>query len=394
MSPIEIPAGKVRSMRRVLSCAVACGALLLLSAPMVGVLPGGQAVAGPGGGGGTKYNLYFGDLHNHTSYSDGVGTPRQAYAAAIAAGADFMAVTEHDSYGFWITPEEWADMLAAAAEFTSDRFVAMAGIEFWLAGSGEINIFNTPNTPDVPRDPAQRPVPGSMDAPFESLPAVYDWIAREPGAVGQWNHPTYVTNNFFNFDFYTPERDRGMGVIEVWNDTWFYTEDSYRMALDRGWRVMPAANADTHAADWIAGWELRTVLLAPRLTPADLYAAMSAGRGYATVDRNLRVRYTVNGEVMGSVLSPTTTKYAITLRAEDPDGLPITRLEIISDGGAVVASRATNGAAVEWSTTLSSATARYFYARIRSASSPHNVLAQVTGGGGVAAVTAPVFTGR
>ncbi len=383
-----------RSPRPGLGIAGAVAGLLVTLTLLVGSLAGGGVTAAPQRGT-PKYNLYFGDLHNHTVYSDGWGgTPWDAYAAAIAGGADFMAVTDHDSYGFWLTPEEWADTLAAAAFYTSKSFVAMAGYEFWLAGSGEVNIFNTPDFPDVPEDPAQRPVPGSMDSPFEALPAVYDWISRQPGAVAQWNHPTYVTNNFFDFDFYSASRDVGMGLIEVWNDTWFYTEASYIMALDRGWHVMPTANADTHAADWISGWELRTVLLAPRLTPADLYQAMSAGRGYATVDRNLRLSFTVNSEVMGTILSPTTTRYEVAVRAEDPDGLPITRIDIISDGGAVVASRAGGSAVIDWTTTLTSRTARYFYARVSSASNPQNVLAEVTGGGGVAAVTAPVFTGR
>ncbi len=31
------------------------------------------------------YNLYFGDLHAHTDYSDGTGTPEDAYGAAYAA---------------------------------------------------------------------------------------------------------------------------------------------------------------------------------------------------------------------------------------------------------------------------------------------------------------------
>jgi hypothetical protein len=375
----------IRSLRRALVCA---GALVLLSGS-------GQTAAGPQPRSTTSYNLYFGDLHTHTVYSDGwEGTPWDAFAAARAAGADFMAVSDHDSYGFWLTPEEWADTQAAANYFTSSTFVAMAAYEFWLAGSGEINIFNTPNFPDVPKDPERRPVPGSTDSPFEALPEVYDWISQQPGAVAQWNHPTYVTHNFFDFDFHTPQRDVAMGLIEVWNDTWFYTEESYHMALDRGWHVMPTANSDTHAADWISGWELRTVLLALRLTPADLYQAMSAGRGYATADRNLRVQYTVNAETMGSILSPSTETYAVSVRVKDPDGLPITGLEIISDGGAVVASQAANSADVTWTPTLTSSTARYFYLRVRSASSPYNVLATATGGGGVTAVTAPVYTGR
>jgi hypothetical protein len=47
------------------------------------------------------YNLYFGDLHSHTGYSDGYGTPAEAYAAAIAGGADFFATTDHTK---WVSP--------------------------------------------------------------------------------------------------------------------------------------------------------------------------------------------------------------------------------------------------------------------------------------------------
>jgi hypothetical protein len=38
------------------------------------------------------------------------------------------------------------------------------------------------------------------------------------------------------------------------------------MALDNGWQVMPAANSDTHATNWITGYEVRTVLPAESLT--------------------------------------------------------------------------------------------------------------------------------
>ena len=91
-----------------------------------------------------------------------------------------------------------------------------------------------------------------------------------------------------------------MGLIEVYNDG--FTEASYIKALDAGWHVMPSANSDTHDADWIWGRDMRTVLLARNLTPADLYAAMRAQRGYATLDKNLSVRFSVNGGVMGSTL--------------------------------------------------------------------------------------------
>ena len=43
-------------------------------------------------------NVYFRLLHAHTSYSDGAGTPEEAYARAAAVpGLSFFAITEHNT---------------------------------------------------------------------------------------------------------------------------------------------------------------------------------------------------------------------------------------------------------------------------------------------------------
>ena len=131
----------------------------------------------------------------------------------------------------------------------------------------------------------------------DRLAAYQDWIAQQPGGVGQFNHPTYVSHDFKDYAGYSDVRDGAMGLIEVYNDV--VTEASFVKALDAGWHVMPSANSDTHAADWIAGNDVRTVLLAESLTAPDLYAAMGAQRGYATLDTNLSVRFSVNGDVTG-----------------------------------------------------------------------------------------------
>ena len=41
-------------------------------------------------------NLYYGLLHAHTLYSDGSGTPEQAFKMAKENGLDFFAVTSHN----------------------------------------------------------------------------------------------------------------------------------------------------------------------------------------------------------------------------------------------------------------------------------------------------------
>src|SRR5207247_1600845 len=44
-----------------------------------------------------ELKVYFGNLHSHTSYSDGSGTPREAFRYARDTGKlDFLAITEHN----------------------------------------------------------------------------------------------------------------------------------------------------------------------------------------------------------------------------------------------------------------------------------------------------------
>ena len=331
------------------------------------------------------YNLYFGDLHTHTGYSDAYddSTPWDAYAAAIEAGADYMAVTDHIAiwnayHAFVADAEEWADLLAAADYYTSEKFVAMAGYEAWmLANCGEVNVYNVRELP-----PEQ-----SLGYRQDRLANFYDWLAAQPGGIGQFNHPLYVSDNFEDYAFYSEARDGGMNVIEIHNEDFY--EDSYIMALDAGWHVMPAANSDTHYSDWIAGHEMRTVLLAESLTPENLYAAMSARRGYATLDKNLEIEYTLDGAVMGSILSAADGTYTASVRISDPDGLKdeITLVEVISDGGEVVASVPTSGYSVELTVELDSEDARYFYVRVTTASPLEGEVP------GVTAWTSPVWTG-
>jgi hypothetical protein len=344
------------------------------------------------------YNLYFGDLHAHTDYSDGTGTPAQAYAAAKAAGADFFATTDHNhcSYGDgWMTTENWADTLAVADAYNKDGvFVTFPGYERWLPWmtTGEMNVFNTAEIYAQDGNPAGNGYNNGHNGGLaDLLPTMYDWLAAQ-GAVGQWNHPDYYGNDasansdWYDFGFYTPQRDEAVDMIEIWNEITY--EPAYVRALDAGWHVIPTANSDTHYADWITGCDVRTVLLADGLTRAKLLAAMRASRGYATEDKDLEIRYSLGGKVMGSTLVPA-AGYKASIQIVDPGGAKdaIRLVELVSDGGAVVAKKAFDSASVTWTPTVSSSTARYFYVRVTTAS-------DFWGDVGVTAWTAPVWTGR
>ena len=212
-------------------------------------------------------NLYFGDLHSHTDYSDGTGTPEDAYSAAYAAAlageTDFFATTDHNHYGYgtgFQTAENWADTLAVADKYYHPGvFVTLPGYEQWLPWMtvGEMNIYNTTEIYGDPANPAGNGFNnGHKRGVVRLVPNLYDWLAAE-GAVAQWNHPDYyggdTSNNYdwYQFGFYTPQRDQAVSMIEIWNEITF--ESAYVEALDAGWHVLPSANSDTHYADWITG---------------------------------------------------------------------------------------------------------------------------------------------
>lgn len=104
--------------------------------------------------------VFFGNLHSHTSYSDGLGTPEEAYRHARDdddAELDFMALTEHNhaealgNDGIGISNNaalykgsDSNSLISTARRMTQDdRFVALYGQEFSTISSGNhVNVFD------------------------------------------------------------------------------------------------------------------------------------------------------------------------------------------------------------------------------------------------------------
>ena len=93
-------------------------------------------------------DVYFGLLHSHTSFSDGLGTPNEAYQSAKEAGLDFMAITEHNhsqaagSDGIFLTPTNYLILRQSAESHTSADFVAIFGQEVSSISKGNhVNVF-------------------------------------------------------------------------------------------------------------------------------------------------------------------------------------------------------------------------------------------------------------
>ena len=327
-------------------------AMLLLA--LMAFAPASAGATGPAsttsGAAAPAYRVYFGDLHDHTSFSDGKGTPEQAWAQAAAGGADFMALTDHRE---GLTPAEWARTLGAADSATSPTFVAIPAFEV-KPRIGHLNVYGTSELPPVGLDGA----------------ALYDWVAAR-GAIAEWNHPTRNSDDFSGYAYWSATRAAAFALLEVVNggSGLLYPdfESSYVRALDKGWHVMPAANGDIHDGSWITGHGERTALLAPALTREALYEAMRARRGYATKLNGLVVDYAVSGALMGSVIAQTAGRLPVTVhvrRRDGAGGVVIRRLEIVTNGGKVVASQTADDATANWTTTVPSVAGRYYYVRV------------------------------
>ena len=340
-----------------------------------------------------EYELYFGQLHSHTDISDGQGTVEDAFAyASQVAGLDFLAVTDHsnsfDNADNGVLSEdgsavsaEWTQGHAAAEKYTTDSFVGLYGFEMtWSNGLGHMNTFNTPGW----QSRTQREYADYATA----LENYYQTLTTVPGSISQFNHPGGAYGDFSDFAHYSPEYDDLITLIEVGNGEgavggagYFASYEYYTRALDRGWHLAPTNNQDNHKGAWGDANTCRTVVLADELTAEAIYDALSSYRVYATEDSDLRIYYTLEDQVMGSILDPADVGETLTLRVRVSDltDSGTAKAEVIVNGGLTAAETEFQGGGTV--TFQVPSFYSYYYIRITQAD-------------GDIAVTAPVWVGQ
>jgi len=305
-----------------------------------------------------EMSAYHGDIHNHTSYSDGSGTPNDAFTQARAAGLDFLAVTDH-SYS--IADTEWADTLAQANTHTADgAFVAIRGFEYTQGAEGHINVYNTVRhavRSDTTATCTMCDYTPNLEAGV-TVDGFYPWLADpaleavdDAGIIMMFNHPGWMN---FNDWTYHPEVEHLAQLEEVGNGTgtsYFFSFDEWVRSLDYGWKVGATNNSDTHRPNWGEATEHRTGIVAPELTKRALFDAMRARRTFASEDANYEIFFKANGYWMGSEL-PNTGEIAFEISFNDPDGERTILLELYSNQGTVLTYFQPNLADGAWNVTL------------------------------------------
>ena len=298
------------------------------------------------------------------------GPPSAHFAAARAAGFDWYATTDHSQEAayFPLGPDnpQWRLMKDQATEATRAGFVGLAGFEYsendGPGGTGHINVINTD-------DISNALIPGV------DLAAFYRWLAKaKPNGAGPviatFNHPS--VDSHAHFTGRTAAATEIIAMLEVVNGNGRTHYPGFIAALDAGWKVSPTVGLDNHGLAPIATFKPRAFVLAKAATKEAILDAMRHRRTYASLDNNIQARYTVNGQVMGSTL-PRPAAFRFDIAVEDPDTndprARITKLDIVKDGGQVVASFTPDAPStrVRWQPEVRDAAAHYFFVRVWSA---------------------------
>ena len=358
------------------------------------------------------FQRYFGQLHSHTQYSDGAGSLDSALAYVKAlpdnANVDFVAFTDHSNYfdsknnpnveaALYDTSlvkdsdpsHSWATYKNTVAAFNAanaGKMVAIAGFEMtWSGGPGHINTFNTPGIVSRNNTTLNNK---TKDA---GLQAYYKLLSQQEGtnSISQFNHPGTTFGNFIDFGYWDAVVDTRMYMVEVGNGEgqigaggYYPSYEQYIMALDKGWHVAPTNNQDNHKGKWGNANDARDVILTDDFTEDGIYAALRARRMYATEDKNLDLDYTVNGNMMGSIIDvPEKLNFEISFN--DPDRTDsIAKVELVVNSGKVAYTWDSAADLAKGSVSVELAPEYTYY------------FVRVTEGDGDLAVTAPVWVGE
>ena len=253
----------------------------------------------------TTYQLYFGQLHGHTQYSDGSGTLDSAlsYIRSLpdSANVQFVAFTDHSNYfdsknapnveaALYDTSlvkdsdasHSWKTYKDTIAQFNKDNagdMVAIGGFEMtWSGGPGHINTFNTPGI--VSRNNSTL----NNKTDDAGMKAYYALLSQTEGAnsISQFNHPGTTFGNFKDFSYWNPVIDSRMYMVEVGNGEgqigaggYYPSYEQYIMALDKGWHLAPTNNQDNHQGKWGNANDARDVILTDNFTEEGIYDAAS-----------------------------------------------------------------------------------------------------------------------
>ena len=235
-------------------------------------------------------NWYKGNIHCHTTVSDGHLTPSQVVALYKSNGYHFLAISDHDTYSDY------------GSEFNDEDFIVLPATETASILQDQPGCSNDVKTHHVhgilgPKAvQEQAPLPpfkhmdkllprfckGSWDGAAEAQALVDTLVSH--GCLAMYNHP--VWSRVREQDFIDT---KGIFALEIYNygtemeSATGYDTTHWDVMLREGRRVFGVASDDNHNTEFVAdscgGF---IVVKAPELTHEAITTAMMEGNFYSS----------------------------------------------------------------------------------------------------------------
>ena len=269
-----------------------------------------------------KYNIYFGDLHNHNEVGYARGSLERAFEIAHEH-LDFFAFTPHGYWndighyenniekkwldGFEVTKRRWPEVLAMVRKYDQPgRYVPIAGFEWHSRNLGDYHILF--------------PTLEAEYARFDDL-RQFQLFAKQRGAIMIPHHPAnrlgHRGANLAMLDrevspvieifseWGNAEHDRSPSAYVRHSEGGRWTQNTLHHFLAQGYRLGVLASTDDHLGFPGAYREGLAAVLATELTREAVFDAIRNRRTYALTGDRIAVDFRLNGRLMGQELAYT-----------------------------------------------------------------------------------------
>ncbi|MFA4839471.1 MAG: DUF3604 domain-containing protein [Candidatus Neomarinimicrobiota bacterium] len=263
------------------------------------------------------YQIYFGDIHQHSALSDGMGTPDECYARSrFDMRHDFAALTDHEWFTQnYILPSEWEWIKIVGQSFSEDSVFTTIPAYEWTTGRtpkgfGHKNVyfsswnkpifscrFDATNTTDL--------VALLKQNQAIAIPHHIGWIGTDWEAMDSVVIPVSEiasTHGVFEYMGNEPIAHRG-GIPGS------FIQDG----LARGNRFGFVGGTDGHGLKWHHGVGTKysewasglTGVIAKENSREAILDAIKHRRVYATTGARIQMNFQINGRLMGESIVST-----------------------------------------------------------------------------------------
>ena len=307
--------------------------------------PGGLAVdANPLVASADGPRVYWGDLHGHSSWTDGTGTPEDYFRyAQDVARLDVIALTDHDHWGMIPLDgdaERWQAIRDTVRRFHEPgRFVTLLGYEWtsWIHGHRHVLYFSD-----------EGEIYSSLEAEYESPTQL--WSALEGQSALTFAHHSAGGPIATNWDIPPdPHFEPVTEVVSVHGSSealdspgLIYSPvrgNFVRDTLDRGYRFGFIGSGDSHdghpgLAQLASPSGGLAAIVADELSRESVLAALRQRRVYATNGARILLRVALGGHNMGSSvkLEDGASSLSQELFVRAVGSGPIERVELVRSG--------------------------------------------------------------